>query len=131
MGRNSMPAHHYEGGKLYAQHMGGDGYYDRGGAYWGHSRVYAVYTKGGAFLAYVEATNKAQAIKQIQDESGLYHMPPLSRDGKPDKRYSFAREFCGRKNPQFVARFCGEFISAHKTKRGAYEAAHGYESSRI
>lgn len=50
-------------GKLYAKTCGGDGYYDRGGAYWGHSRVVAVYTRGGAFCAYVEASTTAQALK--------------------------------------------------------------------
>lgn len=59
-------------GKLYAKHCGGDGHYDRGGAYWGHSRVVAVYTRGGAFCAYVESATTAQALKiaeQIRAET--------------------------------------------------------------
>lgn len=43
MGRHGDNPAHYNGtAKLYARHCGGDGFYDRGGAYWGHSRVYAV-----------------------------------------------------------------------------------------
>jgi hypothetical protein len=45
--------------KLIATHCGGDGYYDRGGAYWGHSDVWAVVIRGergpARFCAYVES----------------------------------------------------------------------------
>ena len=57
----------YDGkAKLYARHCGGDGYYDRGGAYWGHSSVWAVWTRGGAFCTYVDAVNREDAIRQVQ-----------------------------------------------------------------
>lgn len=70
MGRHGHDASMWDQeGKLYARHCGGDGYYDRGGAYWGHSKVYAVWTRGGAFCAYVEATSKAGAIKVVQEAS--------------------------------------------------------------
>lgn len=65
MGRPGDAPHEYTTGALYARHCGGDGYYDRGGAYWGHSCVYAVWTRGGGFCAYVEATSKTGAIKQV------------------------------------------------------------------
>lgn len=62
MGRVGHDLAHYDGqSKLYARHCGGDGYYDRGGAYWGHSRVYAVWTRGGGFCAYVEAVAEGGA----------------------------------------------------------------------
>lgn len=68
MGRHGHDAGSFDGhGKLYARHCGGDGYYDRGGAYWGHSKVYAVWTRGGAWCAYVEANSPAQAIKTVYE----------------------------------------------------------------
>jgi hypothetical protein len=48
-------------GRLYARHGGGDGCYDRGGAYWGHSDIYAVWTRGGDFVAYVDGVNSTDA----------------------------------------------------------------------
>lgn len=66
MGRHGNAPEQYDGErKLFARHCGGDGYYDRGGAYWGHSRVFAVWTRGGDFCAYVEASSKAQAISIV------------------------------------------------------------------
>lgn len=65
MGRVGHDPAQYDGhSKLFARHCGGDGYYDRGGAYWGHSRVYAVWTRGGGFCAYVEA-NSPEGAKSI------------------------------------------------------------------
>lgn len=72
MGRNGDAPEQYPGGKLYARHCGGDGYYDRGGAYWGHSRVYAVWTRGGRFCAYIEAYDAKSAIAQIARLSSEY-----------------------------------------------------------
>ncbi len=67
MGRHGQAFSDYDGkAKLYARHCGGDGYYDRGGAYWGHSRVYAVWTRGGSFCTYVEAHNLASAINAVR-----------------------------------------------------------------
>jgi hypothetical protein len=63
MGRHGHDVASYDGvSKLYARHCGGDGYYDRGGAYWGHSNVCAVWTRGGGWCAYVEAATPAAAI---------------------------------------------------------------------
>ena len=68
MGRHCHSADAWDGdGKLYARHCGGDGYYDRGGAYWGHSKVCAVWTRGGDFCAYVEAFTPAQAIAIVRE----------------------------------------------------------------
>lgn len=66
MGRHGDDAGTYDGhAKLYAQHCGGDGYYDRGGAYWGHSKVCAVWTRGGEWCAYVEAYTPDAAISKV------------------------------------------------------------------
>lgn len=66
MGRAGHDLEQYDGrSKLYARHCGGDGYYDRGGAYWGHSRVYAVWTRGGGFHAYVEAGSCLEALQLV------------------------------------------------------------------
>lgn len=68
MGRHGHAFDSYDGhGKLYARHCGGDGFYDRGGAYWGHSRVVAVWTRGGVWCAYVEAGTPDQAISIVRD----------------------------------------------------------------
>jgi hypothetical protein len=67
MGRHGHNADSWDGyGKLYARHCGGDGYYDKGGAYWGHSRVFAVWTRGGVWCAYVEASSKESAINKVK-----------------------------------------------------------------
>ena len=67
MGRHGDNPETYDGhGKLYARHCGGDGYYDRGGAYWGHSNVYAVWTRGGDQCFYVDAQSRESAIANVQ-----------------------------------------------------------------
>lgn len=67
MGRHGDSPSQYDGkSKLYARHCGGDGFYDRGGAYWGHSKVIAVWTRGGKFCAYIEASSDAAAIATVQ-----------------------------------------------------------------
>lgn len=69
MGRHGHNADMWDrtGGRLYARHCGGDGFYDRGGAYWGHSRVYAVWTRGGDFCTYVEASSVEGAIRKVEE----------------------------------------------------------------
>jgi len=72
MGRHGDGVDQWDGqGELVARHCGGDGYYDCGGAYWGHNRVYAVWRKGHGrrFCAYVEAHSKAGAIAIVKQES--------------------------------------------------------------
>lgn len=65
MGRHGAPYSAFEGARgLYARHCGGDGYYDKGGAYWGHSRVWAVWSRGGALCCYVEA-DSAESAKAV------------------------------------------------------------------
>lgn len=72
MGRHGDSLTTYDGkSKLYARHCGGDGYHDRGGAYWGHSAVYAVWTRGGEWCAYVKAFSRLDAIRQVQTISQL------------------------------------------------------------
>ena len=68
MGRPSDPPAAWDGETpLFGRHCGGDGTYDRGGAYWGHSRVYAVYTEVGDFCAYVEARSPRGAVDKVKD----------------------------------------------------------------
>lgn len=72
MGRHGDTASSYDGArKLYARHCGGDGYYDRGGAYWGHSKVIAVWTRGGDWCAYVEAYTPRSAINIVKDMAAI------------------------------------------------------------
>ncbi len=70
MGRAGQAADSYDGkSKLFARHCGGDGYYDRGGAYWGRSKVCAVWTRGGGWCAYVEAHHPSEAVALVQSLS--------------------------------------------------------------
>jgi hypothetical protein len=67
MGRHGDDPTTYDGtSKLYARHCGGNGCYDRGGAYWGHYKVCAVWTRGGAWCAYVEQFDPAKAIAFVK-----------------------------------------------------------------
>lgn len=58
--------------RLYARWGGGDGSYDRGGAYWGHSDIYAVWTRGGDFCVYIDGVNSPEAaiekVKRLWNE---------------------------------------------------------------
>ena len=47
----------------------------------------------------------------------------------PDARYSVTLEFCGREKPYAVFRFCDEWVSTHKTRNEAIEAAKTYQSN--
>lgn len=67
MGRVSAPPQNLANAKrLCAKHQGGDGYYDRGGAYWGTSNegpVWAVWESGSGLntTVYVRALSAGQA----------------------------------------------------------------------
>lgn len=65
--RGDDPAGFPPGARLYVCHCGGDGFYDRGGAYWGHARVFAVWTHKGARCAYVEASSKLEALRVVEE----------------------------------------------------------------
>ena len=71
MGRHGDPADSWDGiGRLHACSAGGDGHYDRGGAYWGrspeHGWVYAVWTDRGEWCAYVRARDRTDAIAKVR-----------------------------------------------------------------
>ena len=67
MGRAGDDPATYDGvSKLYARDCGGDGYYDRGGAYWGHGEVCAVWTYGGKWCAYIQTHLPAHAINLVR-----------------------------------------------------------------
>ena len=54
---------------LACKHQGGDGGYDRGGAYWGYPcNVYAVWAKvdGEVICAYVRANSRDHAIIKVR-----------------------------------------------------------------
>lgn len=48
-----------------------------------------------------------------------------------DARYTFAREWCGRHEPRWVARFCGIWIGQSRTRRGAVTLARKFEKARF
>lgn len=47
-----------------------------------------------------------------------------------DKRYTIQREFTGAEAPQWVVRFCGEWLSAHSRRPDALHAAQEHQESR-
>jgi hypothetical protein len=72
MGRAGNAPHEWDarkhGRQLFARPAQGDGYYDKGGAYWGASReggVFAVFTRGGKFCTYIRAKSKEAARKTV------------------------------------------------------------------
>jgi hypothetical protein len=70
LGRASSDLSEYDGkSRLRVRAMGGDRYYDRGGAYWGMSSdgpVWAVYTSDGAFCRYVRSWNRDDALRRVE-----------------------------------------------------------------
>lgn len=55
---------------------------------------------------------------------------PRHRDGTIDRRYSIAREFCGHKKPQWVARFCGDWLGCAPRRLAALATARNHQMSR-
>lgn len=47
-----------------------------------------------------------------------------------DKRYTIQREFTGAESPQWVVRFCGEWLSAHSKRPEALRFAQDHQESR-
>lgn len=47
-----------------------------------------------------------------------------------DSRYTITKEFTGAATPQFVIRFCGEFIASRSTYAAALMAATGERMRR-
>ena len=49
---------------------------------------------------------------------------------RSDNRYTITLEFCGHKTAMHVVRFCGDWISCHKTKGAALMIAMGESAKR-
>lgn len=47
-----------------------------------------------------------------------------------DHRYTVTLEFCGEANPQWIVRFCGEWVSKHANKGAALIRAVGEAARR-
>ena len=47
-----------------------------------------------------------------------------------DSRYTVEREWCGYKEPRFVARFCGEWVGQDISYPGAVLIASGHRLAR-
>jgi hypothetical protein len=56
--------------------------------------------------------------------------PVTHENGGVDTRYSVEKEFTGRAKPQFVARFCGEFIGSSGFYNSAVVRCIGHNSAR-
>lgn len=49
---------------------------------------------------------------------------------KQDQRYTVTREFCGMAEPQFVIRFCGDWIDSRRSYPAAVLRATGHRNVR-
>ncbi len=72
--RGDNPANLFGVKRLYARPQGGDGYYDKGGAYWGVSsegKVWGVWTwlDGDAVVTYIRAKSRQAAIDMVRSQS--------------------------------------------------------------
>lgn len=71
MGRHGdNPANLQDVKRLHCKHQGGNGGYDRGGAYWGNPcNVFAVWGRidGEIVCCYVRANNRLEAIAKIRN----------------------------------------------------------------
>lgn len=54
---------------------------------------------------------------------------PRLRNGKRDRRYSIAREYCGYSKAQWVVRFCGHWIGRSSNRRSACAIAVRYQAA--
>lgn len=48
-----------------------------------------------------------------------------------DRRYTIRQEYCGHVTPQWVARFCGDWIGSHETREGAEDLAKAFDAPTI
>lgn len=55
---------------------------------------------------------------------------PISQNGARDKRYHVAREYCGKAKPEFVLRFCDEFIVSSPFYSTVLMRAVGHNAAR-
>lgn len=49
----------------------------------------------------------------------------------PDERYSINLEYCGYEDWRFVLRFCGDWVSQHKTELQAVKACRDHRAQFI
>jgi hypothetical protein len=47
-----------------------------------------------------------------------------------DGRYTITREWTGKDEPQYVVRFCGDWVDSRSTKGAALMRAVGYQAER-
>lgn len=52
---------------------------------------------------------------------------PRHANGRIDRRYSITREYCGYRKPQWVARFCGDWLGCAPGRRGAIATARSHQ----
>ncbi len=109
------------------------GGYDPGGAYWGHYHLpmYGAFSrhddKGGELPAatmYFRAASRDEAKKTIEARyPGARFYDGARYPVVPDGRYSIALEYCGEATPQWIARFCDDWLGAFSTLDDAESAA--------
>lgn len=47
-----------------------------------------------------------------------------------DNRYTVTKEYCGQPKPQWVARFCGDWIGRDESKPGAWLQCQAHDDAR-
>lgn len=60
--------------------------------------------------------------------NGTNHAPRHG-SGKPDRRYSIAREYCGYSAAQWVVRFCGDWVGSAPGKPDALAIARAHQQA--
>jgi hypothetical protein len=100
------------------------GGYDNGGAYWGTGAPLYCATDNGGYCQFVRANSRAAAMVALELEPGQLKRRPA------DRRYTLTREHTGAARPQWVARFCGEFLAACPTPQQARQATYDHQENR-
>lgn len=69
-----------------------------------------------------------EQYKQFKKQAVHFGVP---RTRTPDARYTVQLECCGQELPQYVARFCGEWIGWSETRQGAIDLCHEAYNERM
>lgn len=56
---------------------------------------------------------------------------PRHRNGERDRRYTIKLEYCGYLKPQWVVRFCGDWVGRAPQRPGATDIALAHQADRL
>jgi hypothetical protein len=109
------------------------GGYDRGGAYWGSGqRVYLAESENGNIFRSFRADNRAHAYRLLREEFPHAQVYGFAADiTKRDGRYTVTKEWTGEKSPQWIVRFCDEWVTSCPGRADALRAANVHDAERL